>query len=119
MKVCKVKNLFGSNSYRCGRIVSHIITVDGINYLPFDFVEKTGFMYGEEDVLDIKYTEPVQNTKDIILAVAYEDIFGSNNYNSEYDHLSFTKDGIRYFSLDALRKTTLMIMPCDLQEVDV
>lgn len=54
-----------------------------------------------------------------IQACKVKNIFGSNNYNSEYDHLSFTKDGIKYFSLDALRKTTLMIMPCDLQEVDV
>ena len=45
-----------------------------------------------------------------IQACKVKNLFGSNDYNSEYDHLSFTKDGIKYFSLDALRKTTLMIM---------
>lgn len=126
IQACKVKNLFGSNDYCEGKMASHIITVDKINYIPFDFVQRTGFIYDLEDIEEIDYTpafksglEPIKNIKRSTLAVSYKNIFGSNNYNSEYDHLSFTKDGIRYFSLDALRKTTLMIMPCDLQEVDV
>ena len=126
IQACKVKNLFGSNDYCEGKIASHIITVDKINYIPFDFVQRTGFIYDLEDIEEIDYTpafksglEPIKNIKRTTLAVSYKNIFGSNNYSSEYDHLSFTKDGIKYFSLDALRKTTLMIMPCDLQEVDV
>lgn len=119
MKVCKVENLFGSNSYRCGKMTSHIITVDGINYLPFDFVEKTGFMYDEEDVLDIEYIKPVHNTKDIALAVAYEDIFGSNDYINKYDDSAFVKDGIKYLSIDDLRKTNLVIMASDIQEIEI
>ena len=119
MKVCKVENLFGSNSYRCGKMASHVITVDGINYLPFDFVEKAGFMYDQEDVLDIEYTNPVHNTKNTTLAVAYEDIFGSNDHINKYDYLAFVKDGIKYFSIDDLRKTNLVVMTSDIQEIEV
>lgn len=119
MKVCKVKNLFGSNSYCCGEMARHVITVDGINYLPFDFVEKADFMYDEEDVLNIEYAKSVHNSKNTTLAVAYEDILGSNDHINRYDDLMFVKDGIKYLSIDNLRKTNLVIMASDIQEIEI
>ena len=56
IQACKVKNLFGSNDYCEGKMVSHIITVDKIKYIPFDFVQRTGFIYDLEDIEEIDYT---------------------------------------------------------------
>lgn len=122
IQACRVKNLFGSNDYCEGKMASHVITVDGINYVPFDFVQRTGFIYDFEDIEEIDYKvsfKPVKNIGSPTLAVSYGDIFGDNNVVTEWDAYAIEKDGIRYLSLDTLRKTSLVIVGCDIEEVYV
>lgn len=119
MLACRVENLFGENDYFCGKMKPYVITVDGINYLPLDDVKKLGFIYELEDIEKIEYQKQSQESKNKTLAISYENIFGRNDYECEYDELSIERNGIRYLTLDTLRKTDLTIMPCDLQEVEI
>ena len=127
IQACRVKNLFGSNDYREGKIENHVITVGKINYIPLDFVKRTGFLYDLEDIEEIEYTpafkselEPIKkNVKRPTLAVSYKNIFGDSEVVTEWDKYAIEKDGIRYLSLDTLRKTSLVIMGCDIEEIEV
>lgn len=119
MLVCKVENLFGENAYRCGRMAKHVITVGETNYLPLDAVERLGFIYDQEDIEEIEYGEPAKVTKNTTLAVAFEDLFVDDSYDKTWDKMAVEKDGVKYLTLDTLRETSLVIMPCDLQEVEV
>lgn len=126
IQACKVKNLFGSNDYCEGKMASHIITVDKINYIPFDFVQRTGFIYDLEDIEEIEYTpafkselEPIRNIKRPTLAVSYKNIFGDNDVVTKWDKYAIEKDNIRYLSLETIRKTFITIIGCDIEEVDV
>lgn len=119
MLACKVKNLFGSNDYCEGKIASHIINFNGINYVPFDYVKIIGFIYDREDIEEIDYVEPVKNTKTSTLAVSYKNIFGDNKDVSNYDYLAIEKDGIKYLIIDAIRNTSLVIVGCDIEEVSL
>lgn len=119
MLVCKVENLFGDNDYRCGRMVKHVITVGKTNYLPLDAVKRIGFIYEPEDIEDVEYKEPVKTTKNTTLAVAFEDLFMNESYDKAWDKQAVEKDGVKYLTLDTLRETSLVIMPCDLQEIEV
>lgn len=116
MKAITVKKLFGENNYRYGRMADHVITVGKTNYLPLDAVRKLGFIYKTKDIKDI---DCEKKTKQSIEAVSFENIFGNNDHDSEYDYLAIEKDGIRYLSMDALKKTTLVIMPRDIEEVEL
>lgn len=116
MKAIKVKHLFGENNYRQGRMANYVITVGGINYLPLDVVRKLGFIYETEDIEDIDYEK---KTKQSIEAVSFENIFGENDYETRYDSLAIEKDGVRYLSMDNLKKITLVIMPRDIEEVEL
>lgn len=98
MLVCKVENLFGENGYCCGRMAEHVITVGKINYLPLI---------------------AVKTTKNTTLAVAFEDLFVDNSYDKTWDKMAVEKDGVKYLTLDTLRETSLVIMPCDLQEIEL
>lgn len=119
MLACRVENLFGENDYFCGRMKPYVITVDGVNYLPFDDVKKLGFIYEIEDIERIEYQKPSQESKSTTLAVSYKNIYGDNSHSSEYDKYAIEKDGIRYLTLDFIRKTTLSIMGCDIEEVEI
>lgn len=119
MLVCKVKNLFGDNDYRCGRMAKHVITVGETNYLPLDAVKSIGFIYEPEDIENIEYEEPAKTTKNTTLAVAFEDLFMNESYDKAWDKQAVEKDGVKYLTLDTLRETSLVIMPCDLQEIEV
>lgn len=118
MLVCKVKNLFGENGYYCGRMEKHVITVGETNYLPLDAVKRIGFIYEPEDIEDIEYEEPAKVTKNTTLAVAFDDLFVDDSYDKAWDKMAVEKDGVKYLTLDTLRETSLVIMPCDLQEVE-
>lgn len=118
MLVCKVKNLFGENDYRCGRMAEHVITVGEINYLPLSAVGRLGFIYDAEDIEDVEYKEPVTVTKNTTLAIAFEDLFVDDSYDKIWDKMAMEKDGVKYLTLDTLRETSFVIMPCDLQEVE-
>lgn len=119
MLVCKVENLFGENAYCCGRMAEHIITVGKINYLPLSAVKRLGFIYDTEDIEEVEYEEPVKVTKNTTLAVAFEDLFVDDSYDKTWDKQAVEKDGVKYLTLDTIRETSLVIMPCDLQEVEV
>lgn len=122
MLVCKVENLFGENDYRCGRMAKHVITVGGINYLPLDAVKRIGFIYETKDIEDVEYEEPVKatkTTKNTTLAVSFDDLFMNDSYDKAWDKQAVEKDGVKYLTLDTLRETSLVIMPCDLQEIEV
>lgn len=119
MLVCKVKNLFGENDYRCGRMAKYVITVGETNYLPLDAVKRIGFIYKPEDIEDIEYEEPAKVTKNTTLAVSFEDLFVDDSYDKTWDKMAVEKDGVKYLTLDTLRETSLAIMPCDLQEIEV
>lgn len=119
MLVCKVKNLFGKNGYYCGRMAKHVITVGETNYLPLDAVKRIGFIYEPEDIEDIEYEEPAKVTKNTTLAVSFEDLFVDDSYDKAWDKMAVEKDGVKYLTLDTLRETSLAIMSCDLQEVEV
>lgn len=118
MLVCKVENLFGENDYCCGRMAKYIITIGEINYLPLSAVGKLGFIYDAEDIEDVEYKEPVKVTKNTTLAVAFEDLFVDDSYDKTWDKMAVEKDGVKYLTLDTLRETSFVIMPCDLQEVE-
>lgn len=118
MLMCKVENLFGENGYRCGRMAKHVITIGETNYLPLDVVKRIGFIYKTKDIEDVEYEEPVKATKNTTLAVSFEDLF-MNDYNKAWDKQAVEKDGVKYLTLDTLRETSLVIMPCDLQEIEV
>lgn len=119
MLVCKVENLFGENGYYCGRMAKHVITVGKINYLPLDVVKSIGFIYESEDIENIEYEEPAKVTKNTTLAVAFDDLFVDDSYDKTWDEMAVEKDGVKYLTLDTLRETSLVIMPCDLQEIEV
>lgn len=119
MLVCKVENLFGKNGYYCGRMAKHVITVGETNYLPLDAVKRIGFIYEPEDIEDIEYEEPAKVTKNTTLAVSFEDLFIDDSYDKAWDKQAVEKDGVKYLTLDTLRETSLVIMPCDLQEIEV
>lgn len=119
MLVCKVKNLFGENDYRCGRMAKHVITVGETNYLPLDAVKRIGFIYEGTDIEDIEYEEPAKVTKNTTLAVSFEDLFVDDSYDKAWDKQAVEKDGVKYLTLDTLRETSLVIMPCDLQEIEI
>ena len=119
MLVCKVENLFGENDYCCGIMEKHVITVGETNYLPLDAVKRIGFIYETSDIEDIEYEEPVKVTKNTTLAVAFNDLFINESYDKAWDKQAVEKDGVKYLTLDTLRETSLVIMPCDLQEIEV
>lgn len=119
MLVCKVENLFGGNGYYCGRMAKHVITVGETNYLPLDAVKRIGLIYEEQDIEDIEYEEPAKVTKNTTLAVSFEDLFVDDSYDKTWDKMAVEKDGVKYLTLDTLRETSLVIMPCDLQEIEV
>lgn len=119
MLVCKVENLFGENDYRCGRMAKHVITVGKINYLPLSAVERLGFIYEPKDIEEVEYEEPIKTTKHTTLAIAFEDLFVDDSYDKSWDKQAIEKDGVKYLTLDTLRETSLVIMPCDLQEVEL
>ena len=119
MLVCKVENLFGDNDYRCGIMAKHVITVGETNYLPLDAVKRIGFIYKGTDIEDIEYEESTKATKNTTLAVAFEDLFMNESYDKAWDKQAVEKDGVKYLTLDTLRETSLVIMPCDLQEIEV
>jgi len=126
IQACKVKNLFDSNDYREGKMASHVIAVGKINYIPLDFVKRTGFLYDLEDIEEIEYTpafkselEPIRDIKRPTLAVSYTNIFGDSDIVTEWDKYAIEKDGIRYLSLETLRKTSLAIVGCDIEEISV
>lgn len=119
MLVCKVENLFGENGYYCGRMAKHVITVGETNYLPLDAVKRIGFIYETSDIEDIEYEEPAKVTKNTTLAVSFEDLFIDDSYDKAWDKQAVEKDGIKYLTLDTLRETFFVIMPCDLQEIEV
>lgn len=119
MLVCKVENLFGNNNYDCGRMAKHVITVGETNYLPLDAVKRIGFIYEPEDIEEVEYEEPAKVTKNTTLAVSFEDLFVDDSYDKTWDKMAVEKDGVKYLTLDTLRETSLIIMPCDLQEVEV
>lgn len=119
MLACRVENLFGENDYLCGRMAPYVITVGEINYLLFEDVKKLGFIYEPEDVEEIEYPKKSQESKSVTLVVSYKNIYGDNNYSSEYDKYAVEKDGIRYLTLDFIRKTTLSIMGCEIEEVEI
>ena len=116
MKVCKIENLFGYNDYYCEVFDGILITKDGINYLPFDFVRSFGYIWEPEDVKELNQSD---DAKKRTLVVSYKNIYGDNNYSSEYDKYAVEKDGIRYLTLDFIRKTTLSIMGCEIEEVEI
>lgn len=118
MLVCKVENLFGENGYCCGRMAKHVITVDKINYLPLDAVKRLGFIYEVSDIEEVEYEEPAKVTKNTTLAVSFEDLFVDDSYDKTWDKMAVEKDGVKYLTLDTLRETSFVIMPCDLQEVE-
>lgn len=118
MLVCKIEKLFGENDYRCGRMAKHVITVGETNYLPLDDVKRLGFIYETSDIEEVEYEEPTKVTKNTILAVAFEDLFVGDAYDKELDKKAVEKDGVKYLTLDTLIETSLVIMPCDLQEVE-
>lgn len=118
MLVCKVEKLFGENDYRCGRMAKHVITVGETNYLPLNAVKRLGFIYETSDIEEVEYEEPAKVTKNTTLAVAFEDLFVDDSYDKEWDKKAVEKDGVKYLTLDTLRETSLVIMPCDLQEVE-
>lgn len=118
MLVCKVENLFGENDYRCGRMAEHVITVGETNYLPLMAVERLGFIYEPEDIEEVEYEEPAKVTKNTTLAIAFEDLFVDDSYDKTWDKMAVEKDGVKYLTLDTLRETSFVIMPCDLQEVE-
>lgn len=119
MLVCKVENLFGDNDYRCGRMAKYVITIGETNYLPLDAVKRIGFIYETSDIEDVEYEEPAKVTKNTTLAVAFEDLFVNDSYDKAWDKQAVEKDGVKYLTLDTLRETSLVIMPCDLQEIEV
>lgn len=119
MLVCKVEKLFGENYYRCGRMAKHVITVGETNYLPLDAVKRLGFIYETSDIEEVEYEEPAKVTKNTTLAVAFEDLFVDDSYDKTWDKMAVEKDGVKYLTLDTLRETSLIIMPCDLQEVEL
>lgn len=122
MLVCKVENLFGENYYRCGRMAKHVISIGKTNYLPLDVVRRIGFIYEATDIEDVEYEEPVAShkaTKNTTLAVSFEDLFMNDSYDKAWDKQAVEKDGVKYLTLDTLRETSLVIMPCDLQEIEV
>lgn len=116
MKAIKVKCLFGENGYRCGRMAPYVITIGKTNYMSLNDVKKFGFIYESKDIEDIDYEQKIKQS---IEAVSYENTFGDNDHNSEYDSLAIEKDGVRYLSMDNLKKTTLVIMPRDIEEVEL
>lgn len=118
MLVCKVENLFGANDYRCGRMAKYVITVGETNYLPLDAVKRIGFIYEGTDIEDIEYEESTKATKNTTLAVSFEDLFIDDSYDKAWDKQAVEKDGVKYLTLDTFRETSLVIMPCDLQEVE-
>ena len=119
MLVCKVEKLFGENGYRCGRMAKHVITVGKINYLPMSAVKRLGFIYEPEDIEEVEYEEPAKVTKNTTLAIAFDDLFMDDSYDKAWDKKAIEKDGVKYLTLDTLRETSLVIMPCDLQEVEL
>lgn len=119
MLVCKVENLFGENAYRYGRMAEHIITVGKTNYLPLDAIKKIGLIYDIEDIEEVEYEEPAKVTKNTTLAIAFEDLFVDDSYDKIWDKMAVEKDGVKYLTLDTLRETSFVIMPCDLQEVEL
>lgn len=119
MLVCKVENLFGENDYCCGRMAKHVITVGETNYLPLDVVKRIGFIYEISDIEDIEYEESTKATKNTTLAIAFDDLFVDDSYDKTWDEMAVEKDGVKYLTLDTLRETSLVIMPCDLQEIEV
>lgn len=119
MLVCKVENLFGDNDYRGGRMAKHVITVGETNYLPLDVVKRIGFIYEPEYIEEVEYEESTKATKNTTLAVAFEDLFMNESYDKAWDKQAVEKDGVKYLTLDTLRETSLVIMPCDLQEIEV
>jgi hypothetical protein len=46
-------------------------------------------------------------------------LFVDDSYDKAWDKMAVEKDGVKYLTLDTLRETSLVIMPCDLQEVEV
>ncbi len=54
MKAIKVKDLFGENGYRCGRMAPYVITVGKTNYMSLDDVKKLGFIYRCEDIEEVE-----------------------------------------------------------------
>lgn len=57
--------------------------------------------------------------KHTTLAVSFKDLFVDDSYDKAWDERAVEKDGVKYLTLDTLRETSLLIMPCDLQEVEV
>lgn len=95
------------------------ITVGETNYLPLDAVKRIGFIYEPEDIEEVEYEEPAKVTKNTTLAVSFEDLFVYDSYDKTWDKMAVEKDGVKYLTLDTLRETSLVIMPCDLQEIEV
>lgn len=122
MKAITVRNLFGENDYRCGRMAPYVITIGKTNYMSLDDVKHLGFIYELEDIEEIEYPsktkQSIESTK-AIEAVSFENIFGDNDHDSEYNYLAIEKDGIRYLSMDNLKKTSLVIKLCDIEEVEI
>lgn len=48
-----------------------------------------------------------------------KDLFVDDFYDKAWDKQAVEKDGVKYLTLDTLRETSLVIMPCDLQEIEV
>ena len=77
------------------------------------------FFYETSDIEDIEYEESTKATKNTTLAVSFEDLFVDDSYDKAWDKQAVEKDGVKYLTLDTLRETSLVIMPCDLQEIEV
>jgi len=126
IQVCRVKNLFGSNDYREGKMASHVITVGKINYIPLDFVKRTGFLYDLEDIEEIEYTpafkselEPIKNIKRSTLAVSYIDLFGNNNIIACCEDQVIVKDNIKYLTLDTIDLTGFDYLDSWIQAIEI
>lgn len=81
-------------------------------------VKRLGFIYEPEDIEEVEYKEP-KVTKNTTLAIAFEDLFVDDSYDKIWDKMAVEKDGVKYLILDTLRETSFVIMPCDLQEVEL
>lgn len=84
-----------------------------------DAVKRIGFIYEPEDIEEVEYEEPAKVTKNTTLAVSFKDLFVDDSYDKTWDKMAVEKDGVKYLTLDTLRETSLVIMPCDLQEIEV
>ena len=99
-------------------MAEHIIIVGETNYLPLMAVERLGFIYDTEDIEEVEYEEPAKVTNTTTLPVAGEDLCVDDSYAQPWDKMAVETDGVKYLTLDTLRETSFVIMPCDLQEVE-